>query len=82
MSDQTKLEVVHSTNSSNKLARFQSDLLTRREAAAYLGVTPETMAVWASTRRYPIPIVKIGRLAKYKKADLDAFINSRTINCG
>jgi excisionase family DNA binding protein len=62
-----------------RISRFQSELLTRREAAAYLGVTPETLAVWHCTRRYPIPVVKIGKLAKYRKSDLDAFIESRVI---
>lgn len=82
MSNQTNLEVVQSTQIPAIVSRFQSDLLTRREAAAYLGVTPETLAVWASTRRYPLRFVKIGRLAKYRKSDLDTFINSRTISCG
>jgi excisionase family DNA binding protein len=52
-------------------------LLSRREAAAYLGVAPRTLAVWKSTNRYCLPCVKIGRLAKYKKTDLDAFIARR-----
>lgn len=52
-------------------------LLTRREAAAYLGITEGTLAVWNCTKRYPIPYVKIGRLAKYRMADLNAFIESR-----
>lgn len=82
MSNETKLEVVQSTEIPAITPRFQSDLLTRREAAAYLGVTPETLAVWASTRRYPLRFVKIGRLSKYRKSDLDAFINSRTVSCG
>lgn len=82
MSSERKLEVVQPTPILAIVTRFQSDLLTRREAAAYLGVTPETLAVWASTRRYPLRFVKIGRLAKYRKSDLDAFINSRTISCG
>lgn len=82
MSNETKLEVVQSTGIPALVSRFQSDLLTRREAAAYLGVTPETLAVWASTRRYPLRFVKIGRLSKYRKSDLDAFINSRTVSCG
>ena len=60
-------------------ARIQSELLTRKEAAAYLGVTPETLAVWHCTKRYPIPVIKIGRLCKYKRSDLDAFIANRTI---
>lgn len=57
----------------------RSELLSRREAAEYLGVTPETLAVWHCTKRYPLPVVKIGRLAKYRKSDLDAFIESRVI---
>ncbi|MCA9803865.1 MAG: helix-turn-helix domain-containing protein [Cyanobacteria bacterium HKST-UBA02] len=57
----------------------RSELLTRREAAEYLGVAPETLAVWHCTKRYPLPVVKIGRLAKYRKSDLDAFIESRTV---
>ena len=58
---------------------LHSDLLTRGQAAAYLGVTPRTLAVWKSTGRYKLPCVKIGRLAKYRKADLDAFIEQRTV---
>lgn len=82
MSHERKLEVVQSTETPAITLRFQSDLLTRREAASYLGITPETLAVWASTRRYPLRFIKIGRLSKYRKSDLDAFINSRTVSCG
>ena len=56
-----------------------SDLLTRKEAARYLGVSARTLAVWACTKRWGLPMVKIGRLAKYRKADLDAFIEQRTV---
>jgi excisionase family DNA binding protein len=51
-----------------------SILLTRREAAAYLGVAEQTLAVWKCTGRRTLPFVKIGRLVRYRKADLDAFI--------
>ena len=57
----------------------RSDLLTRKEAAKYLGVAERTLAVWACTKRWGLPMVKIGRLAKYRKADLDAFIARRTV---
>lgn len=53
-------------------------LLTRRQAAAYLGIAPQTLAIWSSTGRYNLPVVKVGRLARYRKADLDAFIVRRT----
>ncbi len=58
-------------------SRFQSLLLSRKEAAAYLGVAEQTLAIWKTTGRYSLPVVKIGRLAKYRKSDLDAFIASR-----
>ena len=61
------------------LPRFESDLLNREEAAAYLGVTARTLAVWKCTGRYSLPVVKIGRLAKYRKADLDAFITRNVV---
>jgi len=55
-------------------ANVRSELLNRREAAAYLGVSEQTLAIWKCTGRYNLPYVKIGRLVKYKKSDLDAFI--------
>ena len=56
--------------------RVCSELFTRREAAAYLGIREQTLAVWKCTRRYELPFVKIGRLVKYRKIDLDAFIEN------
>lgn len=54
-------------------------LLSRRAAAEYLGVQPQTLACWASTRRYALPYIRVGNLAKYRQADLDAFIKQRTV---
>ncbi len=62
------------------MARFRAQpdvaprLLTRTEAAAYLGIAPHTLAVWACTRRYPLPFVKVGRCVRYAVSDLDRFI--------
>lgn len=53
-------------------------LLSRKEAAKYLGISEQTLAIWKCTKRYDLPFVKIGRLIKYKKADLDAFIFKNT----
>lgn len=53
-------------------------LLSRKEAAAYLGLAQRTLAIWAVTGRYGLQMVKIGRLAKYRKSTLDNFINERT----
>ncbi len=48
------------------------------EAAEYLGVSRDTLAVWRSIGRYNIPFVKVGRLVKYRKSALDAFLDRRT----
>jgi excisionase family DNA binding protein len=63
----------------NKNDSAENQLLTRKEAAHYLGVTESTLAVWACTKRYNLTYVKVGRLVKYRRADLDAFISRRTI---
>ena len=56
-----------------------SDLLTREQAADYLGIKPQTLAAWASTKRYALPYVLIGRAVRYRRAELDRFIESRTV---
>lgn len=53
-----------------------SPLMSRNEAADYIGVRPQTLASWACNGRYGLPMVKIGRYAKYRKIDLDRFIES------
>ena len=55
-------------------------LLSRGEAAKFLGVTKGTLEVWACTKRYPLPVIKIGRLAKYRLSDLKKFIEQRTVS--
>ena len=57
----------------------ENTLLTRADAAIYLGVSKGTLEVWACTKRYPLPYVKVGRLVKYRLSDLQAFVTSRTI---
>lgn len=51
------------------------DLLSREQAAAYLGVAAHTLAIWKCTKRHNLPYVKIGRLIKYRRSELDAFIH-------
>lgn len=54
-------------------------LLTRAEAADYIGVKPTTLAAWALAGRYDLPVVKVGRLVRYRKSDLDRWLQRRTI---
>lgn len=48
-------------------------LLTPQEVANRLGVSTTTLATWRCTKRYPLPYVKVGRLVRYRQADVDAF---------
>lgn len=67
-----------SATSADPSGTLPSHLLTRREAAAYIGVQPNTLATWACTQRYDLPYVKVGRNVRYRKQDLDAFIQRNT----
>ena len=50
-------------------------LLTTRDAAAVLGVAPNTLEIWRSLGRYDLPFVRIGaRAVRYRQTDLEAFI--------
>lgn len=57
-------------------------LLSREEAAEILGVTVQTLAHWASTRRVALPFIRVGKYAKYRSADLQAFIDRNVVNAG
>jgi len=54
-------------------------LLNRAEAANYLGLSAQTLAVWACTKSHSLPVVKIGRLAKYRLSDLENFITKNIV---
>jgi excisionase family DNA binding protein len=50
-------------------------LLTISEAAALLGVKPQTLYLWVSLRR--IPHRKIGRLVRFTEADLEEYVEKQ-----
>jgi len=56
-----------------------ASLLTRSQAAEFLGVKPQTLAVWATNQRYNLPLVKVGSLVRYRLRDLERFLESRTV---
>lgn len=54
--------------------------LTETEAAAYIGVKPQTLAVWRSTGRYGLPFIRVGnRRVQYWQTDLDAWLDQQTV---
>ena len=51
-------------------------LLNSDEAAEYLGLKRTTLEAWRCRGGGPL-YLKLGRIVKYRLADLDAFIDSR-----
>jgi len=56
-----------------------SELLSREQAADFLGIKPQTLAVWHTTKRYNLPLIKVGSRVRYRRSDLERFLNERTI---
>jgi excisionase family DNA binding protein len=57
-----------------------SPLYDSLKAAEFLGVSKETLSIWRCTKRYNIPYFKVGRLVKYREADLLAFLEARRVS--
>lgn len=57
---------------------MNDNLLTRPEAAAYLGVSTSTLARWACLREN-VRYHRVGKRAVYRKSDLDEFIASSAV---
>ena len=57
---------------------MENNLLDEKQAAEVLTVEPGTLSVWRSTGRYKIPFVKVGRRVRYRRADLETWLESRT----
>jgi excisionase family DNA binding protein len=58
------------------------DLLDEQQAASAIDVTPGTLSVWRSTGRYKLPFIKVGRKVRYRRADLESWLEERTHSNG
>lgn len=56
-------------------AEMVGEYLTAAQAATYLGVSVAAIRKWTYRRR--VAVMKMGRLARYKKADLDRLARVR-----
>jgi excisionase family DNA binding protein len=52
-------------------------LLTIREAADFLRLSPRTLRRWAEQRQGP-DVIRAGRKLRYRRSALEAFLNQRT----
>ena len=48
-----------------------------KEAAEYLGCKPGTLRRWASQKK--VPHIKVGYLTRYRKADLDEYLDRNCV---
>ena len=59
----------------------EEELFDRKAAAKYLGgstpLSPGTLAVWDSTKRYDLKPIKVGGAVRYRKSNLDKFLEER-----
>ncbi len=49
-------------------------LLTTKEVAELLRVSPGTLAVWRSVKRYALPYLKLGHAVRYRQSDVENFM--------
>lgn len=56
----------------------QDPLMNRKEAAAYIGLkNPNTLSVWDCTKRHDLKPIKVGRSVRYRRSNLDKYLESR-----
>lgn len=60
------------------LSPYGTDLLTPDQVAAALGLSHRTLAAWRSSRRNPLPYVKVGSRVRYRSEDISTWLESRT----
>ncbi len=67
-----------STNVKANRQKYQSDLMTTKEAAHYLGTSEGTLPIWRHRGVGP-EFVRIGRNIRYRRSALDDFIEAGTV---
>lgn len=53
-------------------------MLTTEEAADYLGMTSTTLNAWRCSKAIRLPYVKMGGAVRYRKSELEKFIEAHT----
>ena len=55
-------------------------MLSNRQAAEYIGITPHTLEMWRCNKRFLIPYIKLGGMVRYRLSSLDKFLLQQTID--
>ena len=63
----------------SSLFKAHQELLSPTEVAALLRVSLSALATWRSTRRYNLVFIRVGRRIRYRREDVDKFLEARTV---
>ena len=66
-------------NNVPKKVSKQQRLLSPKEAAAYLGTSISSLNKWRNHDEHDLPFVKCGRFIRYRKEDLDSWIEMHIV---
>ncbi|MBR1857718.1 MAG: helix-turn-helix domain-containing protein [Lachnospiraceae bacterium] len=55
---------------------LQENYINLEEAAVYLGIKPATLRSWIKDPDNEVPAHKVGRMWKFKRSEIDEWINS------
>lgn len=55
---------------------LQENYINLEEAAVYLGIKPATLRSWIKDPYNEVPAHKVGRMWKFKRSEIDEWINS------
>lgn len=58
------------------------DLLTEKQVADLLDLSPGTLSVWRTTGRHGLPFIKVGRAVRYSRRAVEAWLEARTRTTG
>ena len=57
----------------------ENELLTRKDAAKFLGISHFTLTQWAVKKTYHLPFIRVGRSVRYELKDLQKFLQDRKV---
>ena len=55
---------------------IQENYINLEEAAVYLGIKPATLRSWIKDPDNEVPAHKVGRMWKFKRSEIEEWINS------
>lgn len=66
------------TNDNTADSRTASPYIDERQLCADLGISSVTATKWRAKVEGP-PFIKVGRLVRYRRSDVEAWLSSRTV---